>query len=68
LSEEVHLKNDDKPCAKCGHCPTCGRSNAQPVYPGTYRPYPGYPVYPWGTPYFGTTYGTSSAGVYITLS
>lgn len=34
----------DKPCPKCGHCPTCGRSNHwNPVYP--------YQRYPWPWPY-----------------
>lgn len=37
----------DQPCPSCGYCPTCGRRNAAPVYPGT------LPYYPWGTyPYF----------------
>lgn len=33
----------DKPCPKCGHCPTCGRSNA-PVNP--FGPY-------WQRPWYG---------------
>jgi hypothetical protein len=36
------MKNE-KPCEKCGHCPTCGRVNAAPRYP--------YRYYPWTVPY-----------------
>jgi hypothetical protein len=32
----------DKPCPNCGHCPTCGRSNA---------PYGVWPPYRWTYPY-----------------
>lgn len=40
----------DKPCPKCGHCPTCGRSNAPyqvwpPYWPYYQQPYT-YP-YQW---------------------
>lgn len=27
------MHENTKPCPNCGHCPTCGRSNAAPVYP-----------------------------------
>ena len=37
------MADDKKPCPNCGHCPTCGRSNA----PKGYWPYP----YPYTTPY-----------------
>jgi hypothetical protein len=37
-------------CPKCGHCPTCGRSN-QPQ--GFYPPYWPYGQYPYYWPYTG---------------
>lgn len=46
----------DHPCPKCGHCPTCGRSNQ--TYPFQVYPQSGYPYpfgrYPYTSPYGGT--------------
>ena len=42
-------EKEEKPCPNCGHCPTCGRSNAVPWYP--YYPLPYQPMwyrYPYG--------------------
>lgn len=47
-------------CPKCGHCPTCGRSNPQ-----QFVPFP-YPVYPWVNPY-GTWPGPRSYPYTITV-
>ena len=44
----------EKPCPKCGHCPTCGRSNVSPysVWPWYPRPYwPNAPFYVGDVPY-----------------
>jgi hypothetical protein len=51
----------EKPCPKCGHCPTCGRSN----YPVPYWPYPYYwPYGRWQPPYTSPTitWQTTSSG------
>ena len=46
-------------CPKCGHCPTCGRSNQQQFVP---YPYP-YPLYPYGTwPYWQRPWVNYSVG------
>jgi hypothetical protein len=61
------VKNE-KPCKKCGHCPTCGRS-AQPyfawwsVIPPYTLPYVPYPQTgsPLPRPYYTSTSGSATS-------
>lgn len=40
----------EHPCPKCGHCPTCGRSNVAPWHPWGYWPIYG-PPFRYGHPF-----------------
>jgi hypothetical protein len=55
--KEILLARNEKPCEKCGHCPTCGRVNAAPRYPY----YPWTVPYPISQPYWWTTSSGTSA-------